>query len=287
MPSSATGPTAPSEEPVPTIRIEATTGFSLSKVRELWSYRELIFFFVWRDLKVRYKQTVLGASWAVIQPLVTMAIFTIFLGRMAKVPSDGLPYPIFAFAGLVPWTFFSTALNQASGSLLANVNMLKKIYFPRLALPIGTILAALVDLCFAFGMLIILMVIYGFPPTWSSLWIPLFIFLAFITCLGASLWLSAMNVQFRDVRYTLPFIVQIWFFATPIVYPSSMLSENWRILYGLNPLVSVVEGFRWALLGVNDPPGLMLAVSFLSALILVASGLFYFVRTDRTFADIA
>jgi lipopolysaccharide transport system permease protein len=267
-------------------RRQPSKGWAWPKFRELWEYRELLFFFVWRDLKVRYKQTILGAAWAIIQPFFTMVVFSLFFGRLAKVPSDGLPYPIFSYAALVPWTFFATALTQASDSLVVSANMVKKIYFPRLTLPIATVLAGVVDFALAFVVLLAMMLFYGLAPTIKVLWLPLFLLLALITSLGVSLWLSAMNVQFRDVHYTVPFLTQAWLFATPIAYPSSLLSEPWRTLYGLNPMAGVVEGFRWALLGTNTAPGPMTIVSAVVALALFVGGAFYFRRMEQNFADV-
>jgi lipopolysaccharide transport system permease protein len=215
-----------------------------------------------------------------------MVIFSLFFGRLAKVPSDGLPYPIFSYTALVPWTYFSGALTQASGSLVNSSNMLKKIYFPRLAMPIAAVLAGLVDFVLAFLVLLGMMFFYGFVPTLNVLWLPLFLILAFITALGAGLWLAAMNVQFRDVRHTVSFLIQAWLFATPIAYPSSLLSEPWRTIYGINPMASVVEGFRWALLGNNTAPGPMVIISSFVALGLLVSGAFYFRRTEKIFADV-
>lgn len=269
------------------MRIKPTHGWASLKLAELWEYRELVYFFTWRDIKIRYKQTVLGALWAIIQPLFTMLIFALFFGRLAKVPSDGIPYPIFSYTALVPWTFFATGMTQASNALVQNSNMLKKIYFPRMAMPIGTVVAGCVDFCLAFIVLLGMMAFYSDIPTWKIVWLPFFLLLALITCLGVSLWLSAMNVQFRDVRYTIPFITQFWMFATPIAYPSSLLSEPWRTVYGINPMVGVVEGFRWALLDANTAPGPMVAVSTIVAVGLLVSGAFYFRRLERTFADVA
>lgn len=252
---------------------------------ELWHYRELLYFFVWRDIKIRYKQTLLGASWAIIQPFFTMVVFSLFFGRLAKVPSDGIPYPIFSYAALVPWTFFANGVMQASNSLVMNSNMVKKIYFPRLAMPIGSVLAGVLDFCLAFLVLIGMMFFYHMYPTVNTIWLPFFFLLALITTLGVSLWLSAMNVQFRDVRYIVPFLVQIWLFITPIAYPSSMLSEPWRTLYGLNPMAGVVEGFRWALLG-TEAPGPIIWVSALVAIMMLVSGIIYFRRMETSFADI-
>jgi lipopolysaccharide transport system permease protein len=276
--------TTPSE--LPRTRREASKGWAWPRFRELWEYRELLFFFVWRDIKVRYRQTVMGALWAIIQPVFTMVIFSLFFGRLAKVPSDGLPYPIFSYAALVPWTFFATALTQASNSLVVSANMVKKIYFPRLTLPIATVLAGVIDFVLAFIVLMGMMLFYGLLPTINVLWLPFFLLLALITSLGVSLWLSAMNVQFRDVHYTIPFLTQAWLFVTPIAYPSSLLSEPWRTLYGLNPMAGVVEGFRWALLGTDTPPGPMTLVSAVVALTLFISGAFYFRRMEQGFADV-
>jgi lipopolysaccharide transport system permease protein len=267
-------------------RIEPTRGWASLRLAELWEYRELIYFFTWRDIKVRYKQTVLGALWAIIQPLFTMLIFALFFGRLAKVPSDGIPYPIFSYAALVPWTFFATGLTQASNSLVLSSNMLKKIYFPRMTMPVATVISGAMDFCLAFVVLLGMMAFYGIAPTWKVMWLPLFLLLALVTCLGVSLWLSAMNVQFRDVRYTIPFLTQFWMFATPIAYPSSLLSEPWRTIYGINPMVGVVEGFRWALLDVHTAPGPIIAVSSFVALALLVGGAFYFRRLERTFADV-
>jgi lipopolysaccharide transport system permease protein len=267
-------------------RREPSKGWALPKLRELWEYRELLFFFVWRDIKVRYRQTVMGALWAIIQPFFTMVIFSLFFGRLAKIPSDGLPYPVFSYAALVPWTFFATALNQASNSLVVSANMVKKIYFPRLSLPIATVLASVVDFVLAFIVLLGMMLFYGLVPTINVLWLPFFLLLALVTSLGVSLWLSAMNVQFRDVHYTIPFLTQAWLFVTPIAYPSSLLPEPWRTVYGLNPMAGVVEGFRWALLGTDTGPGPMTVVSAVVALILLISGAFYFRRMEQGFADV-
>jgi lipopolysaccharide transport system permease protein len=252
----------------------------------LWEYRELLFFFVWRDIKVRYKQTVLGALWAIIQPFFTMVVFSLFFGRLAKIPSDDLPYPIFSYAALVPWTFFANALTQASNSLVVSANMIKKIYFPRLTLPIATVLAGVVDFVLAFLVLLGMMFFYDLVPTANILWVPLFLLLALITSLGMGLWLSAMNVQFRDVHYTIPFLTQAWLFLTPIAYPSSLLPEPWRTLYGINPMAGVVEGFRWALLGTDSAPGPMMIVSSVVALAVFVSGAFYFRRMEQSFADV-
>ncbi len=270
----------------PRVRLKASKGWRSVNLREVWKYRELLYFLSWRDIKVRYKQTALGALWAILQPFLTMVVFSVFFGKLGGMPSDGIPYPIFAFAALVPWTFFANGLTQSGNSLIQNAGMLKKVYFPRLIVPLSSVLCGAVDFLFAFGVLLCMMLWYGIFPTGNVLWLPVLLLLAFGTALGVGLWLSAMNVQFRDVRYTLPFITQFWMFATPIAYPSSLLSEPWKTLYGLNPMVGVVEGFRWALLGTATAPGAMLLVSGGTMLILLGTGLLYFRRMERTFADV-
>lgn len=266
--------------------IRPSRGWSLPDLGELWRYRELVYFLIWRDVKVRYKQTALGAAWAVLQPLATMGVFSIFFGRLAKMPSDGVPYPLFSLAALVPWTFFSQGLIQSANSLVGSQNLVTKVYFPRLAIPVAAILAGGVDFLLAFAMLLGAMAFYGAAPTAQVVWLPLFLLLAFVTSLGVGLWLAAWNVRFRDVRYIVPFLAQLWLFATPIAYPSSLLSEPWRTVYGINPMAGVVEGFRWALLGTGRAPGPMVLVSAAVALALLASGLFVFRRMERTFADV-
>lgn len=270
------------------LRLEPSKGWVPIRLNELWQYRELLYFLTWRDIKVKYKQTILGASWAIIQPFMTMVVFSLFFGQLAKVESDGLPYPVFSYAALVPWTFFANGLQMSSNSLVNSSNMIKKIYFPRLVIPVATIIAGAVDFFLAFIVLLGMMLFYGIVPTGNVVWLPFFILLTFITSLGVGLWLSAMNVQFRDVRYTVHFIVQFWMFATPIAYSSSMIeNELLRTLYGINPMVGVVEGFRWALLGTDTAPGSMIIVSTLVAVVLLISGLFYFRRMEKTFADVA
>lgn len=266
--------------------IKPSKGWVSLNLRSLWEYRELLYFLTWRDIKVRYKQTALGAAWAILQPMATMLIFSLFFGRLVKVPSDGIPYPLFAFAALVPWTFFSNGLNQSSNSLIASANLLKKVYFPRLAIPIATVLAGVVDFILAFLVLLLLIVYYRMTPTINIVWTPLFLALAFITSLGVGLWMSALNVKYRDVRYVIPFLIQIWLFATPVAYPSSLLSQPWRTIYGLNPMVGVVEGFRWALLGTATAPGLMFVASSVAALLILITGAFYFRYMEKTFADV-
>jgi len=273
-------------EGIQPIRIEPSKGWVSLKLGELWTYRELLYFLTWRDIKVRYKQTALGAAWAIIQPVFTMVVFSLFFGRLARIASDGIPYPIFAYAALVPWTFFANGLSQSSDSLVASANLIRKVYFPRLIIPIAAIFASVVDFVLAFIVLLVMMLFYGITPTVNVLWLPYFLLLALTTSLGVGLWLSAMNVQFRDVRYTVPFLTQFWLFATPIAYPSSLLSEPWRTLYGINPMVGVVESFRWALLGAATAPGPIVIVSSLASLALLVSGLFYFRRMEKTFADV-
>lgn len=266
--------------------IRPKKGWQTLNLKELINCRELLFFLAWRDIKVRYKQTVLGVAWAIIQPFFTMVIFSLFFGRLAKIPSEGIPYPIFSYAALVPWTFFANGLNQASNSLVGSANLIKKVYFPRLAIPIASVLAGVVDFILSFIVLIGMMAYFGFFPTYNVLWLPLFLLLALTTSLGVSLWFSALNVEFRDVRYTIPFLTQFWLFSTPIAYPSSLLSEPWKTIYGINPMVGVVDGFRWALLGTSTPPGLAMIVSSAAALILLISGAFYFRRMEKNFADV-
>lgn len=270
----------------PVIRIEPSKGWVSVKLKELWAYRELLYFLIWRDVKVRYKQTVLGIAWAVIQPLFTMVVFSIFFGKLAKMPSDDLPYPVFVFAALVPWTFFANGLGNASASLVANSNLISKVYFPRLSVPIATVFSGFVDFILAFIILLGMMLYFGIIPTLNVLWLPFFLLLALITSLGVALWLSAMNVQFRDVRYIVPFLTQMWLFLTPIAYPSSLLAEPWKSFYGINPMAGVVEGFRWALLGTNTAPGRILIVSTVVSIGILVTGAFYFRRLEKTFADV-
>jgi lipopolysaccharide transport system permease protein len=268
------------------IVVKPSRGWISLKLKELWEYRELLYFLTWRDLKVRYKQTVLGAAWAIIQPFFTMVVFSLFFGKLAKVPSDGIPYPIFAYTALVPWTFFASGLNNSSNSLVGSANLIKKVYFPRLVIPISSVIAGGLDFVLAFIVLIGMMLVYGIYPTFNIVWLPFLLLLTFVASLGVGLWFSALNVQFRDVSYIVPFLVQFWLFATPIAYPSSLLAEPWRTLYGINPMVGVVEGFRWALLGTDTAPSLIIIVSSLVALTLLVGGAFYFRRMEKTFADI-
>lgn len=284
--ASVTSTSEPAQQPAPVTIICPSRGWVSLRLHELWEYRELVYFLAWRDISVRYKQTVLGAAWAIIQPFFTMIVFSLFFGRLAQVPSDGVPYPIFSYAGLLPWQFFATAIGNSSNSLVGSANLLSKVYFPRLAIPIASVIPALVDFVIAFVVLLGMMLFYGIAPTLNVVWLPLLLLLALVTALGVGLWLSALNVEYRDIRYTIPFITQFWMFASPVAYPSSMVPEQWRWLYALNPMVGVIEGFRWALLGTETAPGLMVIVSTLAALALLVSGAFYFRRMEKTFADV-
>lgn len=277
---------ASSVEVFPVTLIRPSEGWAAPNLHELWRYRELVYFLVWRDVKVRYKQTALGVIWAVLQPVLAMVVFSLFFGRLAGIPSDGVPYPIFSFAALVPWTFFAHGLSQASNSLVGSQNLITKVYFPRLAIPVATVLSGLVDFGIAFLVLVGMMLFYSLSPGAESVWLLPLVLLALVTALGTGLWLSALNVQYRDVRYVVPFLTQFWLFVTPIAYPSSLLGEPWRTVYGVNPMAGVVEGFRWALLGTDTAPGGMIAVSSLVAVLLLISGALYFRRMERTFADV-
>jgi lipopolysaccharide transport system permease protein len=271
-----------------TIYIKPSTGLTALNLHDLWIYRELVFFMIWRDIKVRYKQTLLGAAWAIIQPVLTMLVFNfIFNGGITKVETDSnVPYPIFSYTALLPWGLFVTALNQASRSLTSNHNMITKVYFPRLVLPIASVLAGLVDFAIAFVILIGLMFYYQITPAWNVLWaLPLFLLLAIVTALGVALWLSAINVKYRDVNYALPFLTQFWLFISPVAYSASVISEKWQLVYSLNPMAGVVNGFRWALLGAGNGPDVALWISVTISLLVLVSGLFYFRNMERTFAD--
>jgi len=255
-------------------------------LRDLWEYRDLLFFLVWRDVKVRYKQTIFGAAWAIIQPFFTMVVFSIFFGQLAKMPSDGVPYPVFAYCALLPWQVFANAMNSASNSLVNNQHLIKKVYFPRLVVPIAAVLDGLVDFAVAFVVLLGMLWFYGVTPTWNMVWLPLFLLLVVVTALAVGLWLSALNVMYRDVRYTIGFLTQLWMFATPIAYPSSLVPEQWRAIYALNPMVGVVEAFRWAMLGIQTPPGPVLGASVTAVTFLLVGGLFFFKRMEQRFADV-
>jgi len=271
---------------LPILRITPPSRWTPLEFHELWEYRELLYFLIWRDVKVRYKQTALGATWAVIQPFFMMVVFSLFFGRLAGVPSDGIPYPVFTFCALIPWQLFANALTESSNSLVGNQNLITKVYFPRLVVPISAVLGGLVDFAIAFLILIGMMLYYGIVPGIAVVALPGFILLAVSTALGVGLWLSALNVQYRDVRYTINFLVQFWLFATPVAYPSSIIPAKWRVLYGLNPMAGVVEGFRWALLGKSSSPGAMLWVSVTVVVVVLFGGLYYFRRMEQQFADI-
>lgn len=285
VPESVAAAVAPPRSGRHVLRILPSHGWTRLNLAELWANRELLYFLVWRDLKVRYKQTLLGVAWAVIQPMFTMLVFSLFFGKLAKVPSDGSPYEVWCFAALVPWNFFAQGLVQSADSLVGSANLLRKIYFPRLVIPISSVLGGCVDFCIAFGVLLILMLQFGVTPTTKVIFLPPLLLLALVTSLGVGLWLSALNVRFRDVRYAVPFLVQIWMFATPIAYSSSLLPEPWRTVYGLNPMAGVVEGFRWALLGTQNTPGRMMIASAVVAVLMLVFGAYYFRRMERTFSD--
>jgi len=266
--------------------IRPTSGWQGVPWRELWEYRELAYFLSWRDIQVRYKQTAIGIAWAILQPLLTMLVFTLFFGRLGKIPSDGFPYAVFTLAALVPWTFFANGLTQTANSIIDNSNLITKVYFPRLVVPIASMMSRLVDFALAFILLICMLPAYGIWPTARVLALPAFLLLALITALGVGLWLAALNVKYRDVMYVVPFMSQIWLFCTPVAYPSSLLPEPWRTLYGINPMVGVVEGFRWSLLGEATVPWAMIIVSTVVAIFMLVSGTYYFRRMERSFADI-
>jgi len=266
--------------------IQPVKGLVALNLRDLWVYRELVYFLTWRDLKVRYKQSVLGVLWAIIKPFLAMVVFTIFFGNLAKMPSDGLPYPVWSYTGLLPWEFFAAALSVSARSMLTSGNMVSKIYFPRIIVPLASVFANLVDFLIAFVILIGMMIFYHITPTINMIWLPAFMLLAIVTALGVGLWFSALLVMYRDVNYMLPFITQLWMFISPVVYASSIVPEKWRVLYSLNPMAGVVEGFRWALLGTQQSISpLMIAISSGIALTLFISGLFFFRRMERVFAD--
>jgi lipopolysaccharide transport system permease protein len=272
-------------EEVPAFEIHPPTRWGFLDVQELWAYRELIYFLTWRDIKVRYKQTAIGIAWAVLQPLAMITVFTLLFGKLAKLPSEGVPYPLFAYAALLPWQLFSRTISESTNSLVTDQRLITRVYFPRLIVPLATTLAALADFAIAAGLLVALMFIYGFLPGVAVLWLPAFVLLMLMTALGVGFWLSALNVEYRDVMYTMPFLNQFWFFVTPVVYSSSLVPEPWRVLYGLNPMAGVVQGFRWALLGIGGGPSPMLAVSTIIAISLFVSGIAWFHRREQTFVD--
>jgi len=274
------------QAPQPLIRIAAPRGWLELNLREVWEYRELLYFFVWRDIKIRYKQTAIGAAWAVLQPFMTMIVFSLFFGKLARIPSQGLPYPVFYYAALLPWTYFAGALQNATNTVVENQRVITKVYFPRLVLPLAAVFSGLVDFAISFVMFLAIMLFYGIAPTPAALLLPGFLLLAVLTALGVGLWLSALNAIYRDVRYVLPFLVQFWLFASPVAYPSSLVPERWRWLYGLNPMAGVIEGFRWALTGRGQPPSLLLAASAVAVLLVLIGGLVYFQKMEATIADV-
>jgi lipopolysaccharide transport system permease protein len=273
-------------QPPPVLRITPPVRWWVLPFGELWQYRELVYFFVWRDIKVRYKQTAIGAAWAVLQPFLTMLVFSLFFGRLAHIPSDGLPYPIFYYSALLPWMYFAAALQNSTSTIVENQRLVTKVYFPRLALPLSAVLSGLVDFGISFLMFIAMMVYYRMAPSWTLLMLPLFLLLAVLTALGVGLWLSALNAIYRDVRYVVPFLVQFWMFASPVAYPSSLVPLKWRWLYGLNPMAGVIEGFRWALAGRGAPPGRLIVVSSAVVLVVLLSGVAYFQKMETTIADV-
>jgi len=279
-----TGIPTPAQE-VPTLIIRPPRKWVPVDLKELWAYRELITAFTLRDVKLRYKQTGLGIAWAVLQPLLTMVIFTVFFGGLAKIPSDGVPYPLFVLAALLPWTLFAEGLTRSTTSMVTNSNIMTKVYFPRLIMPLSSIISPLVDFAVSFIILIAMMVYYGFMPTVNIVFLPVFLLLALATALGVGLWLSALNVKYRDFQYTVPFLIQIWMFASPVVYAASLVPDSMRVWYGLNPMAGVIEGFRWALLG-TGAPSTMVLVSVGMVIVLLISGMFYFRRMEQYYADI-
>jgi len=269
-----------------TIRIEPSRGLLELRLREVWAYRELLYFFAWRDVKIRYKQTAIGVLWVVLQPLLSMGVFTIFFGRLAKLPSDGLPYPVFYFAALVPWTYFASALQNATNVVVENQRVITKVYFPRLILPLSSVVSGLVDFSIAFIVLVLMTLGFRFTPAVAMLWLLVFLLLAIATALGIGLWLSALNALYRDVRYVTPFLVQFWMLISPVAYPSSLVPAKWQWLYGLNPMAGVIEGFRWALTGHGQSPGALLLASAGAVLLLLLGGLLFFQRMEGTVADL-
>lgn len=269
----------------PFVAIQSQTGLFQLDLVSVWHYRELLFFLVWRDVLTRYKQTAIGAAWVVLQPLINMILFTLIFSRLAKIPSDGIPYPVFAFTALLPWSYFSQALAKTSGSVVSSANLVTKIYFPRLLIPIAASIAPVVDLIFSFMVFLVLMAWYSIVPTWGLLALPLFLSLAILTALAVGLWSSALNVRYRDVGSIIPFVAQIWMYASPVAYPVSMVPEKWRLLYSLNPMVGVIEGFRFALLGKACPDLLMMAVSSATVIVMLLGGIVYFKKMEQSFAD--
>jgi lipopolysaccharide transport system permease protein len=291
MASLTAGPPAMAQASPPTsqvaiVRIEPARAWLELRLREVWMYRELLYFLIWRDLKVRYKQTAIGVAWVVLQPIMSMGAFTLFFGRLARLPSDGLPYPVFYFAALAPWTYFATSLAKAAGVVVGSQNLITKVYFPRLILPLSAVLSGLVDFGIAFLVMLTLVVKYRLYPGVHVIWLPIFLLLALATALGVGLWLSALNALYRDVGHILPFIVQFWMLASPVAYPSSLVPVKWRWLYGLNPMAGVIEGFRWALTGHGQPPGTLMVVSATAVVVLLVGGAMFFQRMEGTVADL-
>jgi lipopolysaccharide transport system permease protein len=266
--------------------IEPPRRWEALELGEFWRYRELLYFLTWRDVKVRYKQTAIGAAWAILQPFLTMVVFSVIFGGLMQVPSDGVPYPVFSYAALLPWNFFAGALNRSGNSLVYDANLISKVYFPRLILPLSAVLSLILDFGVAFVVLLVMMLFYGIVPGIAVVTLPLFLLLAFMTALACGIWLSAVNVKYRDVAYAIPFLTQFWLFVTPVAYPSTIIPERWRLLYSLNPMAGVVEGFRWALLGQQNLSWDLLLVSIIVVTTLLISGLFYFRRTEHEFADV-
>ncbi len=269
----------------PIVRIEPPRGWLDLRLGEVWAYRELLYFFVWRDVKVRYKQTVIGVAWVVLQPLMTMGVFTLFFGRLAKLPSDGLAYPVFYFCSLVPWNYFATALQACTAVVVDNQRVITKVFFPRLVLPLSAVVSGLVDFAIGFVVLAVVLAVYGIRPGLAALWLPVFLLLAVLTALGVGLWMSALNALYRDVKYVVPFLIQFWMFASPVAYPTSLVPQKWRWLYGLNPMAGVIDGFRWALTGHGQPPGLLLLASTGAVALVLVGGLFFFQRMEGAIAD--
>jgi lipopolysaccharide transport system permease protein len=277
---------ADQERDFPVVRIKARRGWLALDLPELWAYRELLYFFVWRDIKVRYKQTVIGAAWAILQPVLTMVVFSLFFGKLAKIPSGGVPYPIFYYCALLPWMYFAAAMQTSTNVVVEQQRVITKVYFPRVVLPISSVLSGLLDFAISFAVFAVMMVFYHIVPTKAAIWLPVFTLLAIFTALGVGLWLSALNALYRDVRYVLPFLVQFWMFASPVAYPSSLVPAKWRWLYGLNPMAGVIEGFRWALTGHGQPPGALMAASSVGVGLLVLGGLVYYHAVEGKIADV-
>ena len=275
---------------VPITYLKPPKGLAALNLRDLWEYRELMYFLTWRDVKVRYKQTLLGFTSVILQPLINMVVFTILFGELLKVPTGGIPYPIFSFAALLPWTYFATSLTRSSTTLVGSANLISKVYFPRMVIPISGVISGFIDFGISFIILIVMMLIYKIIPTWNLLLLPFLLILAMLTALGFGLWLSALNVRFRDINHLVPFIIEIWKYATPVIYGSTLIPEKFRFILGLNPLTGVVEGFRWAILGgkyvETFNPGPLFAISIVIAVVVLISGIIFFRNTERTFADI-